>query len=247
MTNFFKYVLTLRWSQFVDLELSGDNTTSAQAVILSLVRACARGRLPAIREALDRIDGKVAAEMEVEYPKFYFLFPYAKSVYKDSKTLKGIKNQKATESNDGLTRLPDTDKSIAQSLRAVMNRMAEKEQSFIDLILTAADEIDIAKSYKGQMPGSDPLVSSVIVAGLFKLAKRGNLGAIFEVLDQIDGKVSDKIKMLGGDVYMERFDVIAPAGAVKNKDGIYQLVADNTTNSWAASLERSQNNGRFER
>jgi hypothetical protein len=84
-------------------------------------------------------------------------------------------------------------------------------------------------------PLTDPLVKSVIVAGLLKLAHDGNLGAIFEVFDNIDGKLVDVIRILGEDVYLTSYDTIAPAGA-KKVDGVYQMEADNTTSKWAISL-----------
>ena len=79
ITPFFKDLLDKPWSHFAQLEHS-QGYTSAQGVVFALIRACAKGKLPAIKEALDRIDGKVAMEIEIEFPKFYFRFPYATSV-----------------------------------------------------------------------------------------------------------------------------------------------------------------------
>jgi hypothetical protein len=75
-----------------------------------------------------------------------------------------------------------------------------------------------------------------------KLVHDGRISAVFEVFDQIDGKVADKIKILGNDVFITRFDQIAPAGAEKNDDGVYQLAADDMTNIWATRLEQGRLN-----
>lgn len=241
LTPFFKETIEMRWSEFVAAE-TGLSFTSSQGVVYSLIRACAKGKLPAIKESLNRIDGKVATEVEVEYPKFYFLFPYATSVaglppggkVMPTLTLPEPGGEPTTE-----------DLPLTNSLRDTLSRMGDQPRSLVDTILDAAKEIDTIASYKGQMPESDPLVKSVIVAGLLKMAHKGKLGAIFEILDQIDGKVVDKIKLLGGDAYLIRCDEVAPIGAVRNAEGIYQITADNTTNSWAVALERKVSNGRI--
>lgn len=241
LTPFFKDMIELRWSEFAQMEHDMDYTSS-QAVIFAIIRACQRGKLPAIKESLNRIDGKMAVEVEVEYPKFFFLFPNAATV---AALPPGAAGPAATTS-PALTEPEEP--PATHSLRDTLKRMGEEKRSLVEIILNAAEEIDTIVSYKGDLPESDPLVKSVMVAGLLKMAHKGSLGAIFEVLDQIDGKVADKIKVLGEDVYLNRYDEIAPYGAVKNEDGIYQLEAANTTNSWAAALERNQKDrGRFER
>lgn len=52
------------------------------------------------------------------------------------------------------------------------------------------------------------------------------------------------MKVLGGDVYVNRLDLVAPAGAVKNEKGIYQIEAPQTTGVWATALERKDKNDR---
>jgi hypothetical protein len=120
--------------------------------------------------------------------------------------------------------------------------MSDEPKGLVKAILAAAKEVDQRAEYAGEVdPTNDPLVKSVIVAGLLKMAHDGNLGAIFEVFDNMDGKLVDKIKILGEDVYLTSYDTIAPRGAKKNKDGVYQMEANNTTDSWTVSLGRRQN------
>jgi hypothetical protein len=87
-------------------------------------------------------------------------------------------------------------------------------------------------------------VKSVIVAGLLKMAHNGSLSAIFEVFDNLDGKLVDKIRVLGDDVFLTSYDTIAPWGAVKNEEGVFVLEAENTSSSWTVSLKRKQEGGR---
>lgn len=243
LTPFLKEVLERRWSEFATMERDLTKYTSNQAVVFSLVRACAKGKMPAIKEALDRIDGRVAMEIEVEYPKFFFLYPLAKTVALPEAPTHDV----AIESGvvEALPEPePEPDEGLPASLRITLDRMAGEPRALVKIILEAAIAID-ASIINGDKfdAANDPLVKSVVIAGLLNMAHKGDLKAIFEVLDQIDGKVADKIKVLGEDVYINVYSEVAPAGAEKNANGVYQLTANNTTDKWAASLERQRNKG----
>lgn len=238
ITPFFKELLDKRWSEFA-IQEHGQEYTSAQGVVFALIRACAKGKLPAIKEALDRIDGKIATEIEVEFPKFYFLFPYAETV---AELPEGQVPEAETEV---LPAVQEEEEALAtDSIRDVLQRMSDEPRALVGTILASANQIDQAVAYGNDLPESDPKVVSVIVAGLLDMAHQGKLSAIFEVLDQIDGKVADKVKVLGGDVYVNRLDLVAPAGAVKNEKGVYQIEAPQTTTVWAQALERKNKNDR---
>ena len=245
MTEFLREMLDKRWSYFVEMEADPTSYTSNQAVIFSLIRACAKGKLPAIKEALDRIDGRVAIEVEVEYPKFYFLYPAAKSVV-GGEPLTRNDGQELIEA-PAPTPEPEPEPTPMSngSLRETLERMSREKRSLVKVIIEAAVAVEstFAAGIKLSPKKGDPLVKSVMIAGLLNMAHNGNLGAIFEVLEQIDGKVADKIKVLGDDVYINVYSEIAPAGATLNENGIYQLTADNTTNAWAASLESQRKKG----
>lgn len=244
LTPFFKEVIELRWSQFVKKEADSESYTSAQAVVFAIVRACAKGKLPAIKESLNRIDGKLQETIEVEYPKFYIQYPYAKVLASGSKDQ--IKLEGGELSIPATDAAPDPEAPlITGSLRDTLNRMSDAPKGLVTRILAAAEEVDLKEGYASDHePLNDPLVKSVIVAGLLKMAHNGSLSAIFEVFDNLDGKLVDKIKVLGDDVYLTSYDTIAPHGAEKNKDGVYQIEADNTSSKWAISLERNNTRGR---
>lgn len=238
LTTYFKDVIEKTWVDFCRLE-NDTSVTSLQGVVLSLVRACYGGKLPAIKEALNRTDGKVVQEIKVEYPQFYFLYPYATDV---------VGGESSTDSEEVVQTAPTPDFSeepVTGSLRDTLDRMSARPRVLVDQILGSADIAE--KAYMDGVTsavGDGPLVKSVIVAGLLKLAHGGHLSAVFEVFDRIDGAVADTVKVLGEDVFITCMDKIAPAGAKKNVDGIYQLSAANTTNQWVTALERRQINGR---
>ena len=237
LTPFFKELIECRWSQFVQAERAEEHT-SAQGVVFAIVRACAEGKLPAIKESLNRIDGKLAEQIEVQYPKFYITYPHAEV---RETTVKVGGKDKQIVSVTGVKE-PKKDKQsvsaplVTGSLRDTLNRMSDAPKSLVNTILEGAKDVDLHEGYAADTePLNDPLVKSVIVAGLLRMAHNGSLGAIFEVFDNLDGKLVDTIRVLGEDVYLTSYDTIAPAGATK-VDGVYQMEADNTTNKWAISL-----------
>lgn len=234
LTDGFREVLDLKWSEFCEMEKDpkSDNFSS---IISILVRACANGKIKAIKTALDRMDGKVAMEIEVEYPKFYTIYPNA-TICADSSDIIDLSpiDTNKTSSPSKIER-DDTPEPPTTSLRDSLDKLLYQPKNMVADILIAA-----GKAEHGDFSNGDPMVKSVIVCGLMNLVHNGDLGAVFEVFDQIDGKVADTIKVLGDDVYIYNYASIAPAGAVKNSDGMYQIESDNMTNSWAARLEASR-------
>ena len=253
LTPFFKEVIEKRWSEFCELE-EGESHTSAQAVVLAIVRACAKGKLPAIKESLNRIDGKLQENIEVEYPKFYIQYPYAKAIGRGDTTAQiTVKEGEMTyPAGDGVVSLSKGTTTsdpeaplVTGSLRDTLERMSDAPKMLVQQILDAATDVETRRSYASEHePLNDPLVKSVIVAGLLKMAHNGSLSAIFEVFDNLDGKLVDKIRVLGDDVYLTSYDTLAPWGATKNEEGVYVLEAENTSSSWTISLKRKQEGGR---
>lgn len=238
ITEGFRDIIELEWSEFRKLELD-PNQSNFDAVIATLVRSCLKGNMRAIQMALDRLDGKVAMEIEVEYPQFYTLYPQATKAADSAEILDADEMGNVTlpdpmQSDEAhvVVTVEEPEEMPTGSLRAVLDRMMAAPKQTVTNILGWVELVD-----KGDTTLGDPLVKSVIIAGLMKLVHDGRVNAIFEILDQIDGKVADKYKVLGADVFMYNYSEVAPAGAVKNADGIYQISADNTTNSWVARLE----------
>lgn len=246
LTEEFRGMIEMRWDDFAALEKSPD-ATNFDSVLTGIVRACRKGTLRAIQTALDRLDGKIATELEVEYPKFYVLYPYATKKANDPTIIEGDELDFKSDDIPTVIAPPraaaaDMEELDAEaeelptgSLRAVLEKMLDSPKTIVDSILNSADRVD-----EGDYSGGNPYVKSVIVAGLMKLVHDGRMSAVFEIFDQIDGKVADKLKVLGDDVYLTRFDAIAPAEAVKNADGVYEVVAENVTNMWTARLEQGK-------
>lgn len=244
LTEGFRDIIELRWDEFVALE-ADQNGTNFDSIVTAIARASMKGNLRAIQTALDRLDGKVATEIEVEYPKFYTLYPRATRAADDKSIIDGDDRDFSPEPVKSISEIgllnktePTEEELPTGSLRAVLEKMLDSPKQIVIDILARAGEVDNGDKSKG-----NPTVKSVIVAGLMKLVHDGRIGAVFEVFDQIDGRVADKYKILGGDVYLQNYSTIAPSGAYLNGNGIYQVEANNTTDSWAARLEQSTKKG----
>jgi hypothetical protein len=234
LTEGFRDIIEMKWSDFVALEKSPD-ATNFDSIVTTLARAASKSNLRAIQTALDRLDGKVAMEIEVEYPKFYMRYPNATKTADDPGIIDAGETPKAAlpaPAAPAAVSTVDEAELPTGSLRAVLDRMLDTPKERVAQILATAEAVD-----NGDVHHGDPLVKSVIIAGLMKMVHEGRISAVFETLDQIDGKVADKYKVLGDDVYLTSYQEVAPAGAYLNADGIYESAADNITNSWVTRLE----------
>ena len=225
LTDRFKEVIELRWSQFLALE-ADPTQSNYDSIVTALIRACIRGNLRSIQEGLDRLDGKVVQEVDVQYPKFYTLYPNATRVATGAPALAEGPKQPAPVPS------AEPEEPPTGSLRAVLERMLGSQKSVVEAILAHADLLD-----RQEPTGGDPYVKSVIVASLMRLVHGGKIAAVLEVFEQIDGKVKDTVKLLGDDVYLTSFAEVAPAGAELNADGVYQLENTNVTTLWTERLD----------
>ena len=87
-----------------------------------------------------------------------------------------------------------------------------------------------------------PKVKSVIVANLLKNVTRGRFRAVELVFDQIDGKLTRTISLLGGeDVYVDDHALlVAPAGSMLGKDGVYYAENKTMTAAWLRGFAQSK-------
>lgn len=231
--DLFREVVDLSWSEFREREKDGTITNEADAVY-KLVRATRRkrGGLRATKEAINRLDGKVAEKIEVEYPKFYFVYPNASSSLGETENT--LSNAPSEE--EVLPAVADEpEEPPTGSVRAMVEKMLIREKTVPLGIIQAADQIDV----HGYSDLGNPKVSAVIAAGLFEMTD-SNPAAIYEIFEQIDGKVADKYKVLGDDIYITKYDEIAPVGAYKNDKGMWQIEIPNVTSTWALKLEQGR-------
>jgi hypothetical protein len=116
--------------------------------------------------------------------------------------------------------------------------MSEAPRYVPNDIIEASEAVE--QNRRGQavpLPDHIPAVKSVIAAHLLRMAQRKNIDAFYEVFDQIDGKLVETIQLLGDDMQIPIYSLIAPAGAYRNADGVLQLEATQAQEVWTRKLK----------
>lgn len=237
--TFLKKTINWQWDEFVKAE-KDTNYTGYEAAVFALIRTASEGKLGAIKLAIDRVDGKVETPIKFEYPKVYLLFPEATSVAlpdKDAPML--LTTSEPVQESQSEAEKEEPVKATTLTLRQTLETMAEQKRILVQVILRR--KLEVENAFKQNLPFNEkevPLVKSVIAANLLNLAEKNNFEAIMEVFDQIDGKLVETIRILGDDLYLSSYSLVAPYGAKKNKDGVYQLAAPQIENSWKQKLKK---------
>jgi hypothetical protein len=239
--GFFKEVISWRWDDFCKAEVDG-RYTSLEATVFSLVRICAHGRLAGIKTAISRIDGNLETAVQLIYPEVYYLYPEATSVATPSIDVTPSTDPATTGEalppgypSPQAVPLPDEPlRPVATwGLRETLEKMGQEPRILVHLIIKRKEEIEAKKLLPySKSHHNVPLVKSVIVANLLRLVEQYNYDAIAEVFNQIDGKLLEKIKVFGEDMYITNYATVAPVGATKNDDGVYCIKAEEATAIW---------------
>lgn len=225
----FEELIHMNWGDFVLLER--DKSASVDdGVLCSLIRVCAdTDDIAAIKLAFDRVDGLQATPIEVKVPKFYIRYPKATEIEEGTKQIEAPESSKKdkTSSYDPAT----------AKLRETLVEMRGMPQDVIRVVRLYKKHIDEGKESK-----HDPMVKSVIVANLLRNVRKGRFRAIELVFDQIDGKLTKTITLLGGDdVYVDNPNItVAPAHAIKDESGCYIAEDKAMTNIWLRGFASSQ-------
>lgn len=242
--DFLRDVSNWSWEEFWHAER--DKTyTSNEAIIFTLLRACAGEDLKAIRLSLNRMDGKLKTPIIIETPKVFYLYPFATGTIDEA-----VQQHNAREEN--LKHLPGgamivhgpdpeepeltEDDLPAMSLRETLTKMSDYTRDTPDAIVELALRTEQWLQGNGPKPQSIPRVKSVVAAHLLVMAQKKNIDALTEVFDQIDGKLAETIQVIGEDIYITSYSELAPSGATKNEKGVYQIEAEATQMLWASKL-----------
>lgn len=225
----FEELIHMTWGNFCDLEK--DRSASIDdGVLCSLIRVCAdTDDIAAVKLAFDRVDGLLETPVQVKVPKFYTRYIKATEIEPGAKALEA---PESTKTESASTYDPATAK-----LRETLREMRGMPQDVIRVVRLYKKRIE-----DGKTPEHDPMVKSVIVANLLRNVRKGRFRAIELVFDQIDGKLTRTITLLGGeDVYVDDYmTLVAPADATKDENGYY--IAENKlmTTAWLRGFAQSQ-------
>lgn len=227
----FEEIIHMDWGEFCELEKSSAATVDDE-VLCTLVRTCAEtDDVSAIKLAFDRVEGLQETPIEIKVPKFYVRYVKAKEIEPGDKNLE-LKSGEEDEENKKRSYDPATAK-----LRETLREMRDMPRDVIRIVRLYKNRIE-----KDRPVEHHPKVKSVIVANLLKNVARGKFKAIELIFDQIDGKLTKTITLLGGDdVYVDDYNtVVAPAHAEIDKNGVYYAENKAMTTAWIRGFSRSQ-------
>lgn len=234
--NFLKEVIDWNWKEFCDAE-KDPKYTGLEATVLALVRTTSDAKLGAIKLAIDRVDGKIETPVKIEYPKVFFVYPEATELAEPVETPVLDSGTDLAEISEAEQPEEEPANIATLTLRQTLNKMADAPRQVVPLILQKKRQVESDEA----IPDAEiPLVKSVIAANLLHLAiEKNNFDAITEIFDQIDGKLVETIRILGDDIFLTQYALVAPHGATKNKDGHYMIEATEVAEQWKQKLKRS--------
>lgn len=234
LAAFLKTVAQWDWHQFLQAEADPTYTTR-QSIVFAMIRAAAMENLGAITTAISRLDGKVEVPVQVVTPKVYYVFPNATSVAEveaPPQLPEHQPNTLAIRAQDEPLEMP------SHSFRETMDKMATLERTLPTKIITCQEQWEAFARGRGRAPEETVKVSSVVAARLLHMAQQRDMRALDEVFNQLDGKLVETVRIVGEDMYIAQFSSVAPPGAVKNGDGIYQVEAPQRTSQvWGERLD----------
>lgn len=225
----FEELIHMEWGDFCELEKSEASNVD-DVVLCSLIRSCAdTDDMASIKMAFDRLDGLQETPIEIKVPKFYIRYVKAKELEPGAKELKAPADAKEASQSR-------YDPATAK-LRDTLKEMRGMPRDVIRVVKLYKRRIE-----KGTPVDHQPMVKSVIVANLLKHVSKGRYRAIELVFDQIDGKLTKTISLLGGsDMFVDdNATLIAPAGSVLGEDGIYIREDQMMKNQWLRGFAQSQ-------
>lgn len=248
--KFLRDVSNWHWDEFAEAEHNPEYTTN-QALIFGLVRACAMQKMDAIKLALNRLDGKLKTPIKIEYPKIFFLYPNVQLPAGENKTqalLPKPDDPLQTERYELSPTEPpephvgeiDENDLPSLSLRETLTKMSDYPRELPKAIVELALQTEQWLKHNGPKPEEIPLVKSVVAAHLLILAQSRNIDALNEVFDQIDGKLTETIQILGEDIYITSYAMTAPDGAYLNEHGVMQIEATAAQNLWEEKLKNAR-------
>jgi hypothetical protein len=238
---FLREVSNWQWSEFIKAEMDM-KYTSNQAMIFALVRACAMQNLQAIRLSINRLDGKLATPLKIEYPKIFYLYPNAKPP--ESIAFRGPHGEPELiipeTADHGLIHVesPEIEEEDLPSLsiRQTVAKMSDYSRELPQAVAEQATMVEQHLKNNGPRPSEDPMVKSVMAAHLLIMAQNRSIDALGEVFDSIDGKLAETFQVLGEDLYITNYGFVAPDTAYVNEDGVLQVEAISSQDMWAQKL-----------
>lgn len=256
LAAFLREVSNWYWDDFLRAEKDGSYTTN-EAIIFALVRACVAKNMTAIKLAIDRLDGKLKTPIRIEYPRVYFLYPNATlpegtiinnagllvAPSSDGESSTGVADEDGVPLEGDIIepRVEPEEYGEPENLpsltfRETLAEMSDHPRDVPQQIIDSALQTEQWLRRTSPPPDEMFRVKAVVAAHLLMMSQKGNMDAIGEVFDSIDGKLVETIQILGDDLYVRSYASLAPPGAVPNKDGVLMIEATESQKMWATKL-----------
>lgn len=252
LAKFLKEVSNWTWEEFAKAE-KDKSYTSNQAIVFALVRSCSMQSLSAIKIAINRLDGKLKTPVQIEMPKVFYLYPNATGSVQPSDALSVVEDELTKLHADAIVEgiplagevIPTTTTTTTQreakdlatmGFRETLSELADLPRELPEAIVALALQTEQWIRKQGEQPPEIPRVKSVVAANLLIMAQNRNIDALTEVFDQVDGKLTETIQILGEDIYITNYGLTAPDDAYLNEDGILQVEATVSQDIWASKL-----------
>lgn len=262
LSDFMREAFNWTWEEFAKAEKNKQFTTT-ESIVFAVIRSSAMQNIDSIRIALNRLDGKLKTPVQLEMPRVFYLFPHAqlpegspppeqlptgveKPVETKTPPIAGEVLPAKNKTRQMWDELEDLDRKDAEadeklqqmSLRETLSKMSDFPREVPEAIVNRATEVEQAIRNRTPMPNDIPKVKSVVAAHLLVMAQKRDINALYEAFDQIEGKLTETIQVLGEDIYITSYSSVAPPGAALNADGVLQLEATDTQRVWGEKLKR---------
>lgn len=201
------------WNEFC-LARDSENISYTDKILFELINLCCYGRpkVYLVKEAINRLSGLPEETIIIKLPKQRVLYPYAKTKEASVKTPESTKPEVVA----GEPSIEQPTTRLRDMLKSLIKMPSENGK----MILEYRD-----KAEGGALDNKyAPKVGAVFCANMLESASNGNGLMLFELFDQIDGKMAQVINIGGSKdnvYYLTDYSDVAPADAIKNKDGIY--------------------------
>lgn len=242
MNAFMSEIIHWTWSDMLELK-NNPKTAIIYNTVISLVRVCAEGKIPALRMFFDRIDGRVEQPINIIRPKIYLRYPNATNGEELQNYLDLHGNQdptakKAKKSQQRSKKKLDIESlGLSDTLRAMMKAPIDLPAKIIETRMLVDKAVE-----RGEIPQYSPYVKVVLCAALIKNANlESNYEALQMLFERIEGKIEETIKVIGEDMFIDQYDDIAPKGSVLI-DGQWCFEDGNITNQWVEGFISTKKN-----
>lgn len=238
-TEILRHLVNSKFHVFLEYERDS-NISSSGRVVVALIRSIFSHNPRNIRTALNRLDGVLPRQVNLELPRVYYLYPHA--VRKEARemliqevAIQDIVDRQAGEPQKQSRNIPE------MTVREATGELGRLPYSLVENILKDAAETAewFAKKGDSPVPTHTPYLKSVIAAHLVQMAVSSSPDVMEDFFDSVDGRLTETIKV-GEDIYLTSYEKEAPEGATLNEQGILMIEATKTQDMWGKALQKGK-------